>query len=198
MLIRLITRTLLLSFHMSSQRQIPRLVCDLGTPRLPSSDHEIKIPAPSRSSALFTLHQKQSAKEQSLTPFFSAPAPHSLLTLFALAEISPALATLTKNMPGIPTRSPQKQHYTVSQVLKSEPMRAVCRSRQNETRRRATTSESSISFTSSTSFTYSTSSASVAAASPRCHTFLSTAARIFSRHASVSLGCAHWGFYGIA
>src|SRR5438045_464842 len=149
MLIRLITRTLLLSFHMNSQCQIPRLVRDLGIRRLPRPDHDGKLPATSRSSTLFTLYQKQSAKEQRLTPFLSAQASRSLLTLFTLAEISPAFATLTKNMPGIPSRSPQKQHYTASRIP----------------------------------------AASVAAVSPRCHTFLSTAARIFFRHASVLLGC---------
>ena len=158
MLIRLITYTLLLSFHMTSHRQIPRLVRDLRIRRLPRPDHDGRLSVPSLSSTLLSLHQKQSAKEQRITPFFSAQASRSLLTLFALAEISPAFATLTKNMPGIPSRSPQKQHYTASRIP----------------------------------------AASVAAVSPRCHTFLSTAARIFFRHASVLLGCAHWGSYGIA
>jgi hypothetical protein len=38
----------------------------------------------------------------------------------------------------------------------------------------------------------------VAARSPRCHTLISLAARIFARDAIVRLGCSHWGLYGIA
>jgi hypothetical protein len=43
-----------------------------------------------------------------------------------------------------------------------------------------------------------TSFASVAANFPRCHTFFSSAARIVADDTIVRLGCANWGFYGIA
>jgi hypothetical protein len=62
-------------------------------------------------------------------------------------------------------------------------------------RQRATTWESSTSFV---SYTLSTSFASVAANSPRCHTFFSSAARIVADDTIVRLGCANWGLYGIA
>jgi hypothetical protein len=39
---------------------------------------------------------------------------------------------------------------------------------------------------------------SVAANSPRCHTFFSSAALIVADDSNVRLGCANWGLYGIA
>jgi hypothetical protein len=39
---------------------------------------------------------------------------------------------------------------------------------------------------------------SVAVASPRCHTFFSSAAWIVVGDTIVRLGCANWGLYGIA
>ena len=180
----------------------------------------VKLSAPFLSSALFPHCQKQSPKPQIPTPFFSVHAFHSLLTLFALPEISPAFATLTKNIGGTPSRSPQNRNYSSDPAPPHFSARSACPNRFAvslscpcqvrllkpfhfqvsilHSHRHPTSSESSTSFTSSTSVISSTSLAPVAARSPRCHTLISRAARIFARDAIVWLGCAHWGLYGIA
>jgi hypothetical protein len=91
-------------FRMKSQAQRPTLrglsASALCVRRLPRFDRGVKFLLSLRSSHLF---QKQSAKQQQLTPFFSIMPFHFFALFFTLAEISPVLATHTKKTRGYPS-----------------------------------------------------------------------------------------------
>ncbi len=109
---------------------------------------------------------------ESITPSFSIALSHSFAFFFTLAEISPVFAIHTKKTRGASART-QNVHY--SSYPQTFSMRSV-------------------------SLWHSL--PSVAVASPRCHTLISSAARILARvsflRTGIRTGCIHWGFYGIA
>ena len=163
--------TPMLSFCMKSQTQRPTL----GDRRLPRSGRGAESFVPLHSLALSavegsTLSSKKSAKNVLLTPFFSMVPSDSFTLLFALANKSLGCHWVPK-YPGVPLPSPPNVHYSSYRPFLLSSVRSV---------------------------TLWHFFPPVAANSPRCHTFFSSAAWIVAGDTIVRLGCANWGLYGIA
>jgi len=163
---------------MKSQTQRPTLR-DRGRPR---SGRGVESFLPPRSLALsavegFTLSSKKSAKSVLFTPFFSMPPFHWFTLFFALAKSVLWLPTLTRStpLPKVRKGPPQNAHDSSHRLFLLLSVRSAC-----------------------PDFVGWHSFPSVAANSPRCHTFFSSAARIVADDTIVRLGCANWGLYGIA